>query len=466
MSEAFIPCDGDDRKKTAIELTRFLVHKHYCENDFLADESLFDEPFLWFGAAEHEFASGRETVLDIFRQFTGKVPRCNIADEEYTSEMIAPDVCLVAGRMWISTDPSTEVYLRVHQRITTCIRWTGDKARCCMLHVSNPYTEMEQDDVGFPTRMAQQSRDYMAQQIEEQKQKISSQASELSDIYNTVSCGILRLIRKEDGYHLLTFNHALAELMDRTEDEVWAMDWSMGFGDDVDEVDIPRLRSSIDRLAGPGDRSSIDYRIVTYRGRTVYLTSINDYISSTPEGEIIQRLTYDISDRVALETALQSLSFYDTLTGVFNRNRFNEIITEYSDRELLGLGVAVLDINGLKKVNDGLGHVAGDDLLMRTGRHINEIFPGKAFRTGGDEFVIVDEEGDRDSFEAQVASLRVLLARDGISVAIGTCWRDSECSVWDQAEEADKVMYREKQEYYIQSGGGEQSLTFAEHEAR
>lgn len=451
MSKAFRPCEGDDRKKIAIELTRFLMYKHYCENDFLADETLIDEPFLWLGAAEHEFASGRETVIDIFRQFTGKVPKCNITDEEYTSEMVSPEVCLVAGRMWISTDPSTGVYLRVHQRITTCIRWSGDKARCCMLHISNPYTEMDQDDVGFPTRMARQSREYMTQQIEEQKRKISSQAAELSDIYNTVSCGILRLVRKEDGYQLVTFNRTLAELMDRSEEEIWGMDWSMGFGDDVDEAHISRLKSSIDALAKPGDRSSIDYRIVTREGRIVYLTSINDYISSTPEGELIQRLTYDISDRIALESALQTLSFYDTLTGVFNRNRFNGIINELNDREPLSLGVAVIDINGLKKVNDSLGHVAGDDLLMRTGRHINEIFPGKAFRTGGDEFVIVDEESDRDSFEAMVASLRVLLAGDGISAAIGTCWRDSECSVWDQTEEADSFMYREKQEYYAQS---------------
>ena len=40
------------REKTAVEITKFLTHKHYCENNFLAGEDLLDDPFLWFGAGE------------------------------------------------------------------------------------------------------------------------------------------------------------------------------------------------------------------------------------------------------------------------------------------------------------------------------------------------------------------------------------------------------------------------------
>ena len=155
------------REKTAVEITKFLTHKHYCENNFLAGEDLLDDPFLWFGAGEDEFLNGSKAELvALFRQFEGKVPRCNITGEEYHTLMASPDVCLCSGRMWISTDPATGVYLQVHQRISTCIRWEEGKPRCCFLHISNPYTEMREGETGFPTEMAQQSRDYLRRQVE------------------------------------------------------------------------------------------------------------------------------------------------------------------------------------------------------------------------------------------------------------------------------------------------------------
>ncbi len=456
MSEKFMPGKELSKEDVAVELTRFLVRKHYCENDFLSDESVFDEPFLWFGAAEQEFASGKDTVLDIFRMFKGKVPKCNISEEEYRAGMVSPDICLVAGRMWISTDPSTGVFLQVHQRITTCIKWTDGNPKCCMIHISNPYTEMASEDVGFPTRMAEQSREYMQRELEAQKEEIRRQADELSDIYNTVSCGILRLRRKKDGYQLLTFNKALADLMDRSEENVRGMDWSQGFGEDAAAEDITALRAGIDSLKNPGDRTSSDYRITTGRGRVVHLTTINDFIKSEAEGDIIQRLIYDISDRIELERKLHKISFEDNLTGLYNRNRFNRAVEEFKADPAEHLGVAVLDINGLKDVNDSLGHMAGDDLLRRTGANIREIFPGKGYRTGGDEFVIIDRDSEMEEFGAKIAAVRRLMARDEISISVGVCWNDGNCDVWNQCERADRRMYKEKKEFYrqISMGGG------------
>ena len=256
MAEKWTPVPGCTREEEAVGLTRFLLRKHYRESNAAADESIFDEPFFWFGAAEQEFSVDREEVIGLFRRFVGQVPRCNLTEEDFHAVMIAPDVCMVAGRLWVATDPSTGVFLRVHQRITTCVRWKEEKPRLCMLHLSNPYVEMTEDDVGFPTEMAEQSREYMRRQLEEQKQKIARQGAELTDIYNTVSCGILRLLRTPAGeYRLLTFNRALAALMDRTEEDVAAMDWSQGFGADAAVVeDIQRLRASLDGLKAPGDR--------------------------------------------------------------------------------------------------------------------------------------------------------------------------------------------------------------------
>ena len=90
-----------DKKRAAIELTQYMVHKHYCENDPEALIALFDEPLAWFGAGENEYASGRDTVSAIFREFAGKVPKCIVSEEEYRAEDVdchrSRNPCVFAG---------------------------------------------------------------------------------------------------------------------------------------------------------------------------------------------------------------------------------------------------------------------------------------------------------------------------------------------------------------------------------
>ena len=83
MSQQWTPAPGHTREQSAIELTRFLLQKHYRESNAAADESIFDEPFFWFGAAEQEFSVDREEVVGLFRRFVGQVPQCNLTEEDF-----------------------------------------------------------------------------------------------------------------------------------------------------------------------------------------------------------------------------------------------------------------------------------------------------------------------------------------------------------------------------------------------
>ena len=72
---------------------------------------------------------------------------------------------------------------------------------------------MVEGDVGFPTKVARQTYEYLQQCVEEQKKQIAEQTAELRSIYDTVSCGIIRLMRKGGVYHLLTFNRTLEDIL-------------------------------------------------------------------------------------------------------------------------------------------------------------------------------------------------------------------------------------------------------------
>lgn len=316
---------GRGMKENAAELTRWMVHKHYCENDVEAVIALMDDDILWTGAGENEFAAGKTIVSGIFRTFAGKVPKCSISDEEYHVLQVAPETFLCSGRMWIATDASTQISLRVHQRITTMFRWVQGQLRCCHIHISNPYEDMVDGDVGFPSKIAQESFQYLQEQIATQKQKIDEQVEQLRQV-----------------------------------------------------------------------------------------------------------------------------SYKDGLTGLYNRNKFNQILkTEAADGGI-GLGVACFDLNELKQINDQMGHIAGDDLIRGTADQIRRIFEGKAYRIGGDKFVVIDDTLEEREFQAAVQAVKRGLEAVQISCAVGSSWRRSHCSVEEQYEEADRQMYQEKRRYYKQ----------------
>lgn len=440
-----------DRRDLAAELTSYLWRKHYCENDVEAILELFDDRFNWVGAAEQEYAVGTDKVKSIFRQFVGKVPYCFVDDEIYDVTEVVDGVYLVTGMAWISTDPETGIYIRVHQRITTVFREVDGRLMCCHIHISNPYADMVAEDVGFPEKLAKQTYDYMQEQIEIQKRKIAEQSAELGSIYNTVPCAIMRFFRTDEKYELVMVNRAVAEMLGIPEDEIELLDWSNGFCSKVVEEDAPAMKSLLRQLRHPGDHVDAVCRIEHPDGETIYINSSNAYIGKDDRGEIIQKIAFDVTDRVMMEEALERKSYEDALTGLYNRTKFNREMRESDYSSVDRLGVAYFDVNGLKAVNDNFGHRAGDDLICRAASYIESAFGGRAYRIGGDEFVVIDTESDERGFVSAVEGVQRTMLFDNISVAVGMSWREAPCDAKAQFEEADKRMYENKAAFYSES---------------
>ena len=440
--------------QAAIDLTSYILHKHYCENDVPAIIETFDEDdcFTWFGAGEEEHAVGSETVAAIFREFEGKVLACNISDEHYEAIEPSPGVYLVSGRLWIATDPSTNAYIRVHQRVTMGHRIRDGKLRCFHIHISNPYSEMVQGDVGFPTQMAKQSYDYLQEVIEQQTRRLESQAAELANIYTTIPCVVMRMLRTANGYEPLLINPAASELIGVPEDKLHDLDWSGGYCELIVEEDARMAERLMETLKEPGDRVEMVCQMRTAQGELIYVSSNNELVSRDDRGDIVQKIVFDVTERVELERALERKSFEDSLTGLFNRNKFNQELQDARYRLSPQLGVAYFDINGLKATNDKLGHRAGDDLIRRAGDAIKLCFEGKCYRIGGDEFVIIDDESSRKVFEERLSAVCQAMEAEGISIAMGFSFRDEGCNLEEQFDFADKRMYEAKGRHYREEG--------------
>ena len=163
----------------------------------------------------------------------------------------------------------------------------------------------------------------------------------------------------------------------------------------------------------------------------------------------LEKSTIEIEEK---RKAFEQLSYNDTLTLLYNRNKYNQVLEEFKTARPHNIGVAFFDLNCLKHVNDEQGHSAGDELLQNTAKLIVSVFPDKTFRIGGDEFVVIAKDIDEQTFCSKIEDLSKMLSDHSISVSIGEAWEDSSNDMKEIFKKADEKMYAEKRQYYEQSG--------------
>lgn len=117
---------------------------------------------------------------------------------------------------------------------------------------------------------------------------------------------------------------------------------------------------------------------------------------------------HDVTDFVENERQLVELSYQDPLTGVGNRAYIRNRIAEFSAKgkpEQQLFAVALMDLDGFKKVNDSLGHEFGDALLKEIGKRLQDALRSRDMvaRLGGDEFVLLLE-----GLKAETDAIRIL----------------------------------------------------------
>lgn len=153
-------------------------------------------------------------------------------------------------------------------------------------------------------------------------------------------------------------------------------------------------------------------------------------------------------EREKEKTKLKNLSYVDSLTYAQNRNHFNEYLEQNRNKELHSLGVIYLDLNGLKEINDKMGHIAGDTFIISASYALQEIFLDNSYRVGGDEFVVIEQDVSELLFFDQYAKLLKRMKELEISVATGCVWKETCSNLSETLQEADQKMYEDKKRYY------------------
>ncbi len=140
----------------------------------------------------------------------------------------------------------------------------------------------------------------------------------------------------------------------------------------------------------------------------------------------------------------------DVLTGLLNRRAWEDALVAESARVLRhrrSALVLVIDLDGLKEVNDSHGHLAGDLLLQRTAEAIRSVVREEdvVARIGGDEFAVLAVEADGPARDGLLARVRTALVEADVDASVGAAAAAPGSSLQDAFHEADRQMYDAKE---------------------
>jgi len=156
----------------------------------------------------------------------------------------------------------------------------------------------------------------------------------------------------------------------------------------------------------------------------------------------------DVTDRKRRERRLNDLAARDALTGAWNARRLNEEL-DWLNRSGGTGSLLMLDLDGFKRVNDTLGHVAGDELLHRVATAVQGCVrrADLVARMGGDEFAVilagatpVEAQEVAEKIRSAVAAVWPLGVRGGVSIGLSAAGPGT----GDALGRADRAMYSDK----------------------
>lgn len=224
--------------------------------------------------------------------------------------------------------------------------------------------------------------------------------------------------------------------------------------------DRPRLDLALMNLIKRGEEYNVTYSIHTTSGSLRYINSVATLKRKNGIPTMVYGVVNDITKLKLEENKLLYQSMHDHLTDLYNRRYFMRQREILNQDTYLPVATVILDINGLKIINDSFGHHIGNRVLKRLASILTENFKdttGFVSRIGGDEFAIMKPNTSKESIEAIMEDIIHILSQEkvgniNLSVAYGIEVREN------LDESFDEVLKKAEDEMYLYKISNSQSV--------
>ncbi len=279
-----------------------------------------------------------------------------------------------------------------------------------------------------------------------QRNRILQVAEEERRWRNAILDGIIdAVIAEDESGHLTYMNIPAAMLLEAKEDYKGQTLKSYVTFLDMDGNPLP-------------DASAVDHhlecRIRTQSGSS-HVIIMKTQTLPDPNGDATVKVITldDITDKWIMQEKIRYMTFHDNLTGLYNRNFLEEELIRLNRERQLPISIIMADLNGLKIINDILGHVDGDLLLKAFAHQLKDTCREEDIlaRFGGDEFLIFLPGTTETSVLHIIQRLRAgcektMTPLGPMSVALGHYTKTSlEETMQSAIIKADESMYRDKE---------------------
>lgn len=208
-----------------------------------------------------------------------------------------------------------------------------------------------------------------------------------------------------------------------------------------------------DLVEGRRTYFNVEKRYVRSDGIALWVLLTVFAVTSDFDTPLIITMLEDISARKSAELHLQHVSTHDSLTGLYNRTYFDSEFNRLQNGLQLPVSIVIVDVDGLKVINDTKGHDAGDHLIICVAKVLQEALSGEGIlaRIGGDEFALLLPKTDEAAADQAVVRIRSCQERFNhampryqvhFSVGVATAIRGSD--IPETFKRADAQMYADK----------------------
>lgn len=170
----------------------------------------------------------------------------------------------------------------------------------------------------------------------------------------------------------------------------------------------------------------------------------------------------DVTARHKAEEYLRYLGTHDVMTGLYNRGYYEEEMKRLGAGRQFPVSILIADLDGLKKINDSLGHQAGDKLIRRAAEVFKASFRAEDViaRIGGDEFAVIMPTTETSVAQEAVQRVGILVGINNkfygeptLSISLGVSTGEKGGDIEATMRAADNNMYSKKREHYRSTNG-------------